>query len=450
MYDLIKELVGERNFSQDEFELWCYSRDAGSLRPRKPGAVVLIDSAAVLSEVVRTANRYRRPVIARGASTSMCGAPNPVEPGTIMLDLTRMQDIQIDEDSMTVIVKAGVTWSQLNRYLEERGWEVGLEGPWSAPSATVGGSLAVHAICMGAARYGSLGTQITGLEVVLADGTILKTGSGANSRNSMVMRDCNGADLSGLFLGSHGTLGIITEAAFKMYPLSTGLGYGAFSFESLECAIDAAYGLAKYGLVYDSRLFAYPVPGEIGGNAGLVFMVKAFSGGSAGELTARAKAICFEAGGKEIPDFGEEYYRGRNDARVKAFGKAGPGWLEVAGFVPIRRYPEVAKAIFDYMRGFERDLEEIGIKWSLGGLLETRSINIPFALFCNEANKVAWEQMISVWITVGELMFGHGVSPYWIGYLSNSIMWRLGPTYELYKRIKKELDPNNILNPGML
>ena len=450
MYDLVKELVGEKDFSRDDFELWCYSRDSGSIPPRKPEAVVMIRSVDILREVMKLAHRHNKHVIARGASTSMCGAPMPQKKDTLMLDLTTLQDISMDEDSMVVTAGAGVTWTQLNKYLEEKELELGLEGPWSAPSATVGGTLAVHAICMGAAKYGSLGTQVTGLEAVLADGTLIRTGSGANPANTMVMRDCNGADLTGLFLGSHGTLGIITRAALKVYPLTKAYAYGAFSFHSLDHAVRAMYSLAMEELVYDSRLFVYPVPPEIGGNAGVVYMIKSKRPEWLQNMEERAREICRRMEGREVEGFGKEYYQGRNHARVKAFGKAGPGWLEVAGFVPVLRYPRVAKPILDYFRKNDELLRNYNIRWSLGGLLETRSINVPMALFCNESNKESWGKMLEMLKQLEDVMFAEGISPYWIGDLSRSIMWRLGPTYDLYKKIKGTLDPKNILNPLML
>lgn len=450
MYELVKEIVGKANFSQDEFELWCYSRDAGSVFPRKPEAVAMIRSVKALSEVMKLAYRYNKPVTARGASSSMCGAPNPVEKGTLMLDLTTLQGINIDEDGLVVTAGAGVTWTQLNKALQEKGWELGLEGPWSAPSATVGGTLAVHAICMGAARYGSLGTQLTGLEVVLADGRVIRTGSGAHPANAMIMRDCNGADLTGLFLGSHGSLGIITKAAFKIYPLSNYCAYGAFAYDSLEQAVKALHQLTRENILYDSRLFTYPVPPEIGGDTGLVYMIKARRENWRNDMAETARSLCLCSGGREATGFGEEYYRGRNDARVKAFGKAGPGWLEVAGFVPILRYPEAAGPVLEYFRKNEDMLREFKIKWSLGGLVAAPAINVPMALFCNEANKKSWAKMLEVWMEVAEIMFAKGVSPYWIGDLHGAIMGRLGPTYDLFKSIKKQLDPGNILNPDML
>ncbi len=450
MYGLVRKIVGEENFSQDDFEIWCYSRDSGSVPPRRPGAVAMIRSVEALAEVVRLANLHGKPLAIRGASSSMCGAPMPVQKDSLMLDLTTLQGIDIDEESMVVTAGAGVTWTQLNKALEEKGWELGLEGPWSAPSATVGGTLAVHAICMGAARYGSLGTQITGLEVVLPDGTPVRTGSGAHTANAMVMRDCNGADLTGLFLGSHGSLGIIARAAFKIYPLSRHLAYGAFSFPSLDRAIDAMHGLARENILYDSRLFVFPVPPEIGGDAGLVYMIKGSRKPWLDDMAETAGDICSRAGGRKVPAFGEEYYRGRNHARVKAFGKAGPGWLEVAGFIPIRRYPQVARRVLAYFEEKDDVLKEFKIRWSLGGLLETRSINIPVALFCNERNRAVWERMLEIWMEVAEVMFSLGVSPYWIGDLHVAVMGRLGPAYDLFRGIKKHLDPKNILNPEML
>jgi len=334
-------------------------------------------------------------------------------------------------------------------YLEKRGWELGLEGPWSAPSATVGGAIAVAAICMGAARYGGLGSQILGLEVILPDGEMIRTGAGANPANFMVARDCNGIDMAGLFIGSHGTLGVMTEVSLKIFPLHEAEDYFAFSFSDLNDAIEALHGLAKYRIPYDTRMFVHPVPEEIGGKAGLVFMLKGRKT-EVQELGRLALDIMRAARGKEVPEFGKTYYQGRFTTRAEAFGKAGPGWLEVAGFIPIKRYAEVATPILDYFAERKAEIERLGIKWSLGGLLETNAVNIPMALFCNESNSEAWQKIIDYLWELSDLMFGLGVSPYWIGHLSPYWKNKLGNFYQVYERIKKSLDPDGILNPGLL
>ena len=436
--------------SKDDFELLCYSRDAGSLLPKSPEYVVVPTSREEIQNLLRLATREKKPVMVRGAGSSMCGAPIPMVDSTIMIDLTRMRQlIELNEDTMSVLVQAGITWTEVIDYLEKRGWELGLEGPWSAPSATVGGSIAVVAISMGAARYGGLGSQVLGLEVVLPDGESIRTGTGANPANRMVARDCNGIDMAGLFIGSHGTLGIITEVALKIYPLHEAEDYFAFSFSDLNDAIQGLYGLAKHKIPYDTRMFVSPVPEEIGGRAGIVSMLKGRKT-DVKELGQFGRDLMKAAGGKEIPDFGKVYYQGRFTARAEAFGKAGPGWLETAGFIPIKRYPEVASPILDYFASRKAEIERYGVKWSLGGLLETNAVNIPMALFCNESNSEAWKKIQDYLWELTDLMFGLGVSPYWIGHLNPYWKRKVGNFYQVYERIKRCLDPDGILNRGLL
>ena len=450
MYQSLVEIFGKERVSKDDFELLCYARDAGSLLPRNPEYVVVPTSKEEIQKLLRLARNERKPIMVRGAGSSMCGAPIPLVNGSIMMDLTRMRRlIDLNEESMSVLVEAGITWTEVIEYLWERGWELGLEGPWSAPSATVGGSIAVAAISMGAARYGGLGSQVLGLEVILPDGEMIRTGSGANPANLMVARDCNGIDMAGLFIGSHGTLGVIAEVALKMYPLHEAEDYFAFSFQDLSDAIEGLHGLAKYKIPYDSRMFVSPVPEEMDGKVGIVSMLKGRKD-EVRDLGQLGRERMKASHGKEVPEFGKTYYQGRFTARAEAFGKAGPGWLEAAGFVPIKRYPEVAAPILDYFAARKTEIEKLKIKWSLGGLLETNAVNIPMALFCNESNSEAWKKIQDYLWELSDLMFNLGVSPYWIGHLNPYWKKKVGNFYRVYERIKKGLDPDGILNPGLL
>ncbi len=450
MYDELVAVLGSENVSADDFERICYSRDAGSLLPKMPAYVAVPREKNQIVDLFHLGNRKKVPLVLRGAGSSMCGAPIPLDPSSIMVDLTRMRRIlALSEESMSVLVEAGITWTEVIMYLKERGWVLGLEGPWSAPSATVGGSIAVAAICMGAARYGGLGSQILGMEVVLPDGQLIKTGSGANPANLMIARDCNGIDLAGLFIGSHGTLGAITEVSLRIYPLHEAEKYFAFSFPTLEDGIKGLHGIAKHRIAFDSRVFVYPIPEEVGGQAGLVYMLRGRST-EMEDLGQLSREIMNEARGQEIPGFGETYYGGRFTTRAEAFGKAGPGWLEVAGFIPILQYPRIAGEIIKFFESRKSEMTELEIKWSLGGLLETNSVNIPVALFCNESRGKAWETMRGYLGDLSELMFGLGVSPYWVGHLSPYLRGKLGHFYELYRKIKTCVDPQEMLNPKLL
>ncbi|HEX9920515.1 MAG TPA: FAD-binding oxidoreductase, partial [Candidatus Methylomirabilis sp.] len=187
MYQSLVDIFGRERVSKEEFELLCYSRDAGSLSPKLPEYVVVPASKEEIQRLLQLARKEKKPVIIRGAGSSMCGAPIPLVDSSVMVDLTRMRKlVDLNEESMSILVEAGITWTEVIEYLGKRGWELGLEGPWSAPSATVGGSIAVAAISMGAARHGGLGSQILGLEVILPGGEMIRTGAGANPANLMV------------------------------------------------------------------------------------------------------------------------------------------------------------------------------------------------------------------------------------------------------------------------
>lgn len=449
LFRLLLNIVGAENISDKKYELICYSRDSGSYFPRLPECVVIPRTTEQISDILKVANRYNKPVVIRGAGSSMCGAPIPIE-GGIVADMTAMRKIiEVNEDSMTVTVQAGITWTEMLHVLKKRDLETGLEGPWSAPSATVGGSIAVNAVCIGSAMYGGIGEELIGMKVVLPNGDILKTGSGANPACTMVERYCNGADLAGLFIGSHGTLGVITEATLKLYPVHEADSYLAFAFDDVLSLSKAVQYLIRHRIPYDSRTFVYPVPPQMEGNAGIVIWIRGFEK-EVQRLTSLARGFISKNGGREVQDFARSYYAERFTTRVKAFGTAGPGWLEVAGFVPVSAYPKITTAVMDYFSKKSDEIKSLGIKWSVGGLLMQRSINVPVALFCNEQNREAWLKMHEYLQHIAELMYSMGVSPYWIGMLSSHVMWRLGCTYMLFRTIKQTIDPKNILNPNVL
>lgn len=449
LFNLLLNVVGAENISNKKFELLCYSRDSGSSFPRLPEYVIIPRTTEQVSDVLRIAGRYNKPVMLRGAGSSVCGAPIPIE-GGIVVDMTAMRKIvEIDEDSMTVTVQAGITWTEMLHELGKRGLETGLEGPWSAPSATVGGSIAVNAICIGAAKHGGIGEEIIGMKVVLPNGDVLKTGSGANPACAMVERYCNGADLAGLFIGSHGAFGVITEATLKLYPVHEADENLAFAFDDVESLSKAIQSLVKNRIPYDARTFVYPVPEQMGDKTGIVIWLRG-NEEEVQRLTNLARTLMVKNGGREVHGFAQTYYAERFTTRVKAFGAAGPGWLEVAGFVPVSYYPRVTRVVMDYFAKRASEMKNLEIKWSLGGLLMQRSINVPVALFCNEQNKEAWLKMHEYLQQVAGLMYSVGVSPYWIGLLSPYIMWKLGSAYTLFRIIKQTLDPKNILNPNVL
>ncbi|MCD6574059.1 FAD-binding oxidoreductase [Candidatus Aerophobetes bacterium] len=239
----LREIVGYDNVSDDECELIAYGIDADLLVEVKPVAVVRPGSAEEVSELIKFANQREIPITFWGGGTNVVGAHTSKK--AILLDLTRLNKIlEIDEESMTVTTQAGITWGKLVFELEKEGWTT---GPFlhSGTAASVGGSVALCGNAITAAKYGLVGNQVVGLQVVLPNGKILRTGSGANPRAKNFYRYAWASDLTGLFIGSHGIFGVITEVTLKLYPLPEEKGFAGYVFKNLDSGTRALYEIQK-------------------------------------------------------------------------------------------------------------------------------------------------------------------------------------------------------------
>ncbi|MEM3794041.1 MAG: FAD-binding oxidoreductase, partial [Candidatus Bathyarchaeia archaeon] len=206
-----KRIVSERYVLEGLDALIPYIRDAGWWEGDKPDAVVRPGSAEEVSEIIRAANEDRIPITIRGAGSSYTGGALCYG-GGLLLELTRLDGlIELDGESNSVTVQPGMSWAKMNCKLKEMGFHTGFRGPGSGITATIGGAASVSSIWWGAAKYGTVGDQIIGFQVVLPKGEIIRTGSGANPYAKNFCRYGLGPDLSGLFIGDHGVFGVKTE-----------------------------------------------------------------------------------------------------------------------------------------------------------------------------------------------------------------------------------------------
>jgi glycolate oxidase len=216
MTDLIAQLqkvVGEASVLSGAAVQDGYTHDeAMTVAPVTPLAVVLPSSTGEVSEVLRVANEARVPVVARGSGTGLSGGCQPVADG-ILIAFDRMCAIkEIDTENQVAVVEPGVTLEQLTLALAP----LGLTYPVSPGevSASLGGNVATNAGGMRAVRYGVTRHHVLGLEVVLADGTVLRTGG-------KFVKSSSGYDLTQLLIGSEGTLAVTTEVIVKVEPRMT-------------------------------------------------------------------------------------------------------------------------------------------------------------------------------------------------------------------------------------
>ncbi len=237
--DLI-QIVGEANVTDNLIDRVSFSYDASEHNHRPEGGV-WAESAEQVSEIMRLATRNKIPVIPRGAGTGLSGMAVPIQ-GGIVLDLNRMNQIlRISIEDRLAVVQPGVVYADLEKALVPYGFFFPPD-PASGKVSTLGGNVATNAGGLKGAKYGTTRDYVLGLQIVLPDGRIMRTGSKA-------MKSVSGYDLTRLFVGSEGTLGIVTEITLKINPKPTATSTALATFDSLEDAGNAINQIMHSGII---------------------------------------------------------------------------------------------------------------------------------------------------------------------------------------------------------
>lgn len=214
-----------------------------------PLAVVRPADATSLAAAVAAATARGYAVLPRGGGLSYTGGYAPPGLKSITIDLGAMNRIlSISAEDMVITVQAGVTWKQIQAALKPLGLRLPFIGTFSGAGATVGGGLGHGALFFGSARYGSAADIVLGMEVALADGTLLRTGQGGLAADSKPFLRSFGPDLTGLFTHDGGMFGIKTEASFRLIEAPSDYGYASFAFADIERAADALSAIARADL----------------------------------------------------------------------------------------------------------------------------------------------------------------------------------------------------------
>ncbi|MDQ5986701.1 MAG: glycolate oxidase [Syntrophus sp. SKADARSKE-3] len=240
----IRSIVGSENVLDSELDRFGYSYDASFiplLPASKPDLVVRPVTTEEVSEVMAVAFENDIPVTARGAASGRTGGSVPLK-GGIALGLDRMtRIIELDEKNMMVTVEAGVRTIDLYNCCAAKGLFFPPD-PASWKFSSIGGNVAENAGGMRAVKYGVTKNYVMGLEVVLADGTVLRTGGKA-------IKNVTGYDLTSLFTGSEGTLGIITRALLRLIPMPKKRGTLQVMFRSLDDGCAMIHRMLQSGVV---------------------------------------------------------------------------------------------------------------------------------------------------------------------------------------------------------
>jgi glycolate oxidase len=233
-------IVGEKRFTDDLIDLVSYSYDSSEHRHR-PDCAVWPESVEEIASILKLANQEKIPVIPRGAGTGLSGMAVPAR-GGIVLDLNHLNKIlAVNIEDRLAIVQPGVVYADLDQALSRHGFFFPPD-PGSAKVCTLGGNVATNAGGIKGAKYGTTRDYVLGLQVVLPDGRVMRTGS-------KTMKSVSGYDLTRLFVGSEGTLGVITEIILKINPKPTAVSTAMATFDDLADAGRAVSQIMYSGIL---------------------------------------------------------------------------------------------------------------------------------------------------------------------------------------------------------
>lgn len=244
LHDELVRILGVNGVSTDHREFYSSDIYGGD---KLAALVVRPESRDTLAAATRAATSAGYSVIGRGGATSYTGGLNPDREKSVIVDTSLLDEIvEINRDDMYVIVESGVTWKTLHEALKDTDVRTPFWGPLSGGQATVGGSVSQNAILWGSTGHDVSAASVLGVEVVLADGTILNTGSAASNLKPFFRN--YGPDLTGLFLGDTGALGIKTRVSLRLMRRPKQVGFLSFNFNEREKMSRAMLAIARGGI----------------------------------------------------------------------------------------------------------------------------------------------------------------------------------------------------------
>ncbi|MDQ3670643.1 MAG: FAD-binding protein [Actinomycetota bacterium] len=424
-----------------------HGRDISHHPARSPDVVVYAAERAEVERILAFANERRLPLVPFGEGTSVEGNIIP-SAGGITLDLSRMNEVvEVRPDDFLVRVQPGVTRISLNERLAKDGL---FFPPDPGADASIGGMVGTNASGSNAVRYGAMRHNVLGLEVVLADGTTIKTGG-------LAAKSSAGYDLTRLFVGSEGTLGVVTEATLKLHRLPQFVMAARVVFPDVDAAARAALALVRSGTAF-SRIELV--------DEHTVRAVNAYKGTD----YAEAPTLFLEFGGTEVAvsgdvaiaeklarDAGSLAFESEEDEEARSRlweARHHAAWaisatepekklISTDVAVPVSAMPE---AILHARSVAERE----GVAAIVLGHVGDGNYHALFMVDPDDTAEVARAERITAQIVRYALARGgtctgeHGIGAGKIAYLRE----QYGPAVDVMRALKATLDPSGILNPG--
>jgi D-lactate dehydrogenase (cytochrome) len=427
-----------------------HGRDESSFDVPPPGAVVFAQSTAEVAAVVKLAAQYQVPVIPFGVGTSLEGHLLAVQ-GGISLDVSQMnQVLSINADDLTVTVQPGVTRKQLNDEIKSTGLFFPID---PGADATIGGMAATRASGTNAVRYGTMRENVLALEVVTAQGEVIRTGTHAKKSSA-------GYDLTRLMVGSEGTLGVITEVTVKLYPLPEAVMAATCCFASLADAVNTTIQIIQLGVpIARCELLDATTVKVVNQHSKLslpesAMLLMEFHGSPAGvqEQVETVQAIAADNNGSAFawaatPEERTRLWTARHNAYFAGV-QSRPGCKAITTdtCVPISH---LADALLDSVT----EAQEAGIPYFLVGHVGDGNFHMGYLIDPNipaerETAERLNHQLVERALKLGGTCTGeHGVGLHKMEFLVSETG---SGAVDMMRAIKRALDPLNIMNPGKI
>ena len=411
-----------------------------------PLCSVLPSSTDEVRQVVLLANREKIPIIPYGGGSGLMGGALSVHAG-IVIDLRRMSQIlEIDTEARSVRVQAGTVLEELEKRLNREDFILGHD-PWTLPVATVGGAISTNSMGYRGGLYGSMGDQVLGLEAVLPNGEVLRTRA--------VSKSSAGIDLKSLFIGGEGCFGIITEATIRIFPAPEKRALHALRFESFEVGYRAIQEMFRQR-VRPALLDFGDAGNKFQGDAVLYLAFEGMDEVVSAE-EKRALSVCERFGVKRLSrgeaerfwsdrhEIARRFMKNRRQRRERGRDGVYRDWIHVA--LP-------ASKVLPFRAAAMEIVKQRGVRILESGLwIQPELFSMPLGIEDDGTNQaqLALEETVDELLHLvhelgGSMEYTHGVGVK----LAPLMTEEHGYGVEVMRRIKKTLDPNNIMNPGKM
>ncbi|OIU68769.1 glycolate oxidase subunit GlcD [Rossellomorea aquimaris] len=444
------EVVGEDHYRESSAERLVYSYVATPNFQSMPDAVIVPRTTQEVSEIVKLCNEHRVPIVPRGSGTNLCAGTCPTEGGLVLLFTHMNRILEVDEENLTVTVQPGVVTLDLINEVEARGLFYPPD-PSSMKISTIGGNINENSGGLRGLKYGVTRDYVLALEAVLPNGDIVRTGG-------KLAKDVAGYDLTRLFVGSEGTLCVITEATLKLVPMPETKQTMLALYQDIEAAAKSVSNIISNRIIPATLEFLDQPTLEVVedfANIGLPTDVKAvllIEQDGPREVVERdmkrMEEVCLENQAVSVQlaatEVEAEALRTARRSALSALARLKPTTILEDATVPRSEIAKMVKAINEIAERHDVKICTFGHAGD-GNLHPTVATD---ARDHDEVERVeaAFEEIFAHAIELGGTITGeHGVGMMKAPYLE----WKLGPEgIGAMKMIKQSFDPNNIMNPN--